>query len=371
MSRKVLVVVVVLVLVAVLLLAVVLSSQDTEPQVPLRSDVIPSDAVKRTPETDNFKPVLHLDGWQDPVPMPGPVNTAGAEDSPFITPDGARFFFFFTPDVRVPAEKQLLDKVTGIWWSQKVNGTWSEPERIMLTDDVALDGAEFVQGDTMWFASVRAGNIGEIDVYTAQYEDGEWGDVQNAGQQLNEEYDIGEFHLTADGNTMYFHTGNVGYGGNMDLWTTTRSGSQWSTPVKVPGVNTDSTEGYPFVSQDGNELWYTGPSKLAYYGPSIYRCLKNGSGWDPAVEVLSNFAGECTLDSEGNLYFVHHYYSKNATNSGPETMLEADIYVCYRDQGTRSAEMDGDAGESADIGAEHSEILVLSQLAATDPARRR
>jgi hypothetical protein len=359
LSRKGLVVIViVVVLVVILLLAVVLGSLNEETEVPLRSDVIPSDAVKRTPATDIFKPVLHLDDWEEPVPMPGPINTAGAEDSPFISPDGNRFFFFFTPDVRVPAEKQLLDKVTGIWWSEKEGGNWTEPERIILHDDVALDGAEFVLGDTLWFASIRTGNYGEIDIYTARYEDGDWGDVQNAGEQLNEDYDIGEFHLTADGNTMYFHTGNLGYGENMDLWTTTKISGGWSQPVKVPDVNTDSTEGYPFVSQDGSELWYTGPSKLGYTGPAIFRCLKNGSGWDPAVEVLSNFAGECTLDSEGNLYFVHHYYAANFT------MLEADIYVAYHKSGSRSAsasEMAGGPGTSAlVINEDAPELLIAS-----------
>lgn len=316
-------VIVVVALVATLLIGAILSSLDSKTKVPVRSDTIPADAVKVTPDTDHFKPVLHLDDWEDPVPMSGPINTAGAEDSPFITPDGNRFFFFFTPDVRVPPEKQLLDKVTGIWWSQKVGGAWTEPERILLSDDVALDGAEFVLGDTMWFASIRAGNLGEIDVYTAKYADGKWGNVQNAGQQLNVDYDIGEFHLTADGNTMYFHTGNMSYGSNMDLWTTSRAGSGWSQPVKVPGVNTAATEGYPFLTEDGNQLWYTGPSKLGYTGPALFRCLKNGSGWGSAVEVVSNFAGECTMDSQGNLYFVHHYYAQNMT------MMEADIYVAY------------------------------------------
>jgi hypothetical protein len=109
----------------------------------------------------------------------------------------------------------------------------------------------------------------------------------------------------------------------MDLWTTSRVGSAWSQPVKVPGVNTAATEGYPFLTEDGNQLWYTGSSKMGYTGPALFRCLKSGSGWGAAVEVVSNFAGECTMDSEGNLYFVHHYYALNMT------MLEADIYVAY------------------------------------------
>ncbi|OGS44449.1 MAG: hypothetical protein A3K76_03565 [Euryarchaeota archaeon RBG_13_57_23] len=357
-------IVVVVVLVVVLLIAGILGSMDSEPEVPLRSDVIPDDVAKGTPATDYFKPVLHLDDWEDPVPMTGPINTAGAEDSPFITPDGNRFFFFFTPDVRVPAEKQLLDKVTGIWWSQKVGGVWTEPERIILNDDVALDGAEFVLGDTLWFASIRTGNYEEIDIYTAQYEDGEWGDVENAGSQLNVDYDIGEFHLTADGNTIYFHTGNLDYGENMDLWTTNRVAGGWSQPVKVPDVNTDSTEGYPFLTQDGGELWYTGTSKLGYPGPAIFRCIKNGSEWDPAVEVLSNFAGECTMDSEGNLYFVHHYFSQNLT-----TMLEADIYVAYHKSSSRSASGSAE-GESSGTSALVFSGDALEPLIASSQERR-
>jgi hypothetical protein len=65
-------------------------SNPTEPEPPVdlpkRGDKIPSDAVKITPGMDRFPPVLHSDLWQEPVPMEGPVNTAGAEDAPVITP---------------------------------------------------------------------------------------------------------------------------------------------------------------------------------------------------------------------------------------------------------------------------------------------
>ncbi len=69
---------------------------------PSREDAIPDDAVKVTPETDVFPPVVHDPAWSDPVPVAGPVNTAGAEDSPFIAPDGGMFLFWFTPDVTIP-----------------------------------------------------------------------------------------------------------------------------------------------------------------------------------------------------------------------------------------------------------------------------
>jgi len=326
MASKKIIPIVAVVVVVIFILAVVAMTQPkpiktiTQQE---RLNSIPSGAAKQTPASDLFKPIMHSSLWSQPIPMVGPVNTAGAEDSPFITANGTWFFFFFTPDVSVPAEKQLIDGVTGIWWCHKTSEGWSSPEKITLCDDVSLDGAEFVLEDKMWFASVRAGNLGEIDVFTSQYEGGRWTDVQNAGQQLNVEYDIGEFHLTTDGNTMYFHSGKWAQGENMDIWTTERTASGWNTPVRVPGVNSAADDGYPFVSSDGGQLLFTSQSKLGYTGPAIYRCVLQSNGsWSAPEEILSNFAGEATMDDAGNLYFVHHYFDSSIK------MIEADIYMC-------------------------------------------
>ena len=313
----------------VVLLAVVAITRPKEQTVITNEDrtaSIPANATKMTPIQDTYKPVMLSSLWEQPVSMYGPINTAGAEDSPFVTPDGNWFFFFFTPDVSVPAEKQLLDGVTGIWWMQKNGTSWTSPERIILSKDVSLDGAEFVQGNTMWFASVRAGNLGEIDVYTATYIDGKWTNVTNAGRQLNVDYDIGEFHITADGRTLYFHSGKIDTGGNMDIWVSQKTDFGWSTPAKVGAVDTAANEGWPFVTQDGNELWFTRfGSSAGYQGPSIYRSVKLSNGsWGQPEEILANFAGEPTLDAAGNIYFVHHYYSSTGK------MIEADIYVAYK-----------------------------------------
>lgn len=320
--------VVAVVVVVIVLLAVIAMTANKPADVIGQEDriaAIPSTSVKMTPAADLHKPVVHSSAWSQPVPLPGLVNTAGAEDSPFIVANGTWFFFFFTPDVKVPPEKQLVDGVTGIWWTRLVDGNWTSPEKIVLNDDVSLDGAEFVLGDTMWFASVRSGNLGEIDVYTARYADGKWKDVENAGSQLNVDYDIGEFHITADGSTMYFHSGNWSQGENMDIWETHKAGGSWGPPVRVQGVNTNADEGFPYVTPDGDELWFTKYSGLGYAGPAIYRSvrLSNGS-WGTPEEVVSNFAGEPTLDAAGNIYFVHHYYDE------ADEMVEADIYVCYR-----------------------------------------
>jgi hypothetical protein len=319
-------------LLAAALAALVLGPACDEPLYVIpREQAIPVNAVKMTPESDTWPPVLLSDDWEDPVPMPGPINTAGGEDSPFITPDGQWFFFFFTPDVKVPAQGQLSDGCTGIYWSRKVGGQWSEPERVILNDEVSLDGCQYVRGDSMWFASVRANDALREgpEWYTAVLRDGVWTDWHNAGRQLNLDYEVGELHITADGQTMYCgRTEEWGGEGGFDLWSLQRNATGWDPPVYLgERVNGPSNDGWPFVSTDGRELWFCADSRAHGPGPGLYRCLKDSTGeWGEPEEIVSRFAGEPTLDDEGNVYFTHHFF----TGGSNIQMIEADIYVCYR-----------------------------------------
>jgi hypothetical protein len=298
--------------------------QPAEPEQPSliildRESKIPADAVKITPEMDEYPPVLHSDDYEGPVPMPGPVNTAGAEDSPFILPDGKTFYFVFVPDVRVPVEEQIIDGVTGMYVSHKENGAWSTPERVVLNNDISLDGCQFVQGDTLWFCSVRQGYTG-VNWFTAQLVTGKWQDWKYAGGEFDESYEVGELHITADWTELYYHSARPGGKGDTDIWVTRKVDGKWQTPENVAAVNTEENEGMPFISQDGNELWFN----RRYQGsPAVFRSNKVNGQWSEPELIVSWFAGEPSLDNEGNIYFVHHYYKDGV-------MLEADIYVARK-----------------------------------------
>ncbi len=295
-----------------------------------RAESIPAGTVKMTPENDPHPPLLNpdlpclKDIWEDPVPMPGPVNTAGAEDSPFMTPDGNTFFFWFNGDQSKTVYEQAEDPMSGIYWTRKTNGAWTEPERIYLSyfGEQALDGAPTMHHTTLWFCSARAGNYRGVDMWTAGLRNGRWSDWTNAGEKLNREYEIGELHVTADGGEIYFDSSRSGGLGGKDIWVTRFFDNEWQQPEHLDMINTELTDGWPFVSEDGGELWFT------RYGsgcPEIYRSLKDKDTWQPPEKILVSFAGEPTLDREGNLYFVHHRWDEQAGR-----VSEADIYVCYR-----------------------------------------
>ena len=83
--------------------------------------------MKISPETDILPPILHSDDYEDPVPMPYPVNTAGAEDSGFILPDGNTFYVWFTPDLNAPLEEQFDDGITGIYMPRRSEENGKNP----------------------------------------------------------------------------------------------------------------------------------------------------------------------------------------------------------------------------------------------------
>jgi hypothetical protein len=305
------------------------TSATTPTPIKNRISSIPATAIKHSP-TDDFWPPTAATGWSQPVPMPGPVNTAGGEDSPFLTLDGNDLYFFFTPDVSIPAEKQLLDGVTGIWVAHRFGETWTEPERVWLEkrSDLALDGCPFVFGNVMYFCTTRAGYTG-IQWFRADFKDDLWQNWLFAGEELKQnEYDVGELHITAEGQELYFHSHRAGGYGGLDIWVLQKTAGGWGEPINLgPTVNTSADEGWPCVSPDGQELWITGQSTKGRPGPAIFRSLRQPDRtWGAVEEIISTFAGESTLSADGRtLYFVHHYYSENMSK-----MLEADIYVSYR-----------------------------------------
>ncbi len=290
-----------------------------------REEKLPSDLSKVTPDTDENPPIVSSDEWKNPVPLSSTINTVGAEDSPFIPASGNYLYFFFTPDVRVPPENQLIDSVTGIWKSEQTEKGWKNPERVVLSEDVSLDGSPFILDNELWFSSIRSGNYKEADFYIAKLKDGEWSDWKNAGEQLNQKYDVGELHITSDGQTMYYGREEKGDPSGRDIYKLHKTENSWGNPTPLSQtVNTKKyNEGQPFLTPDGDELWFTGQSRSGYPGPAVFRSIKSENGWGKPQEIISRFAGEPTLDSEGNIYFVHHFFENGE-------MIEADIYIAEK-----------------------------------------
>ncbi|HUV15044.1 MAG TPA: hypothetical protein VMW28_00585 [Pelolinea sp.] len=234
-----------------------------------RLESIPEGKQKILPEDDPTPPILHSDEWETLVPLECPVTTAGLEDSPFITPDGNILFFFFTPSADIPAQEQVNDGVTGIYWTHKVNDEWQEPERVWLTKPgkISLDGCPFYSGNTLWFCSIREGNFKDIDFWKADWDGRQWTNFSNAGKKLNKEIQVGELHLTSNGRTIYFHQMGLNGQSGLDIWSTSLVNGEWEDPIFIEILNTAENDSHLGLSPDDLELWFT----RTYLGtPAVY-----------------------------------------------------------------------------------------------------
>ena len=278
-------------------------------------------------ESDTNPIILHSNDWGTPQPLPDPIDKEGNELEPFITLSGDELYFLFTPDFSISEAKRALDGVSGVYYSKKVNGIWSAPERLELGGDNVLNGCVYTNGKILWFCSLREGNYNPRgDYYTANFVNGSWGNWQNAGEFLNRILDIEEIHLSTDQNTMIFSAFLPGSYGYADLWQIHREGESWSQPENLGNIiNSTEEETFPYLSEDGSELWFTSFSRLGYPGYAIFRSTWQNGAWGEPQEIISNYASEVSIDRQGNLYFTHFLYDEN------DELLESKIYVAYKE----------------------------------------
>ena len=283
--------------------------------IPDRESLIPVDAIKMDPGNDKNPVKRHSDEYEDPIPLPYPVNTRGAEDSAFILPDGNTLYVWFTPNNRMDVIEQFQDMVSGIYKFEKEEGGWSEAERVWLVDpgEPHLDGCGFFQGNKVWICGARQGFTG-LHWFTSEFKDGKWSIAELS--DFDPQYDVGELHISNDGSELYFHSSRPGGMGGLDIWRSINLDGEWQTPENLTNVNREYDEGWPALSPDETELWIT-----KNYG--LWRSKKVNGEWQTPELMFSPLAGEATIDQQGNVYFTHHYLEN-------DKMIEADIYVAYK-----------------------------------------
>jgi outer membrane protein OmpA-like peptidoglycan-associated protein len=116
--------------------------------------------------TDIYSCTLNSDGsWSEPVNLGKEVNTAFDEKFPFIADDGTLYFAS-----NAPGGVGGLD----IYKTRLVDGKWTRPENLGMPVNSKDDDFSFIidaAGKSGYFASNRAGGLGEDDIYHFTYDE--------------------------------------------------------------------------------------------------------------------------------------------------------------------------------------------------------
>lgn len=174
---------------------------------------------------------------------------------PAISPDGQRLYF-------VSAARNDLFKPGGnIWMSRREGSAWATA--VLLPAPVNSDGSELypiVVGDgSLYFASNRAGGLGEQDIYRVQYRDGTFADAVNLAPAINTAQTEVDPYVSPDERVLMVAARRDGNRGALDLYVSHRSATGAWEPLTSLGdaVNTELTDYCPMLSPDGQYFFFT------------------------------------------------------------------------------------------------------------------
>lgn len=210
----------------------------------------------------------------------GNINSRADEYFPFVSND--QTLLFFTGRRNNQADEN-------IYYSQYMNGQWTEG--LPLGSKFNTSGHEGMStvvrdGKKMFFSACeREGVLGPCDIWQANIEGTEVGDVQTLIGGVNSEKWDSQAAVSCDGNTLYFTSNR---NGSYDIWMSKRDlDGNWGEPVNLgENVNTPGDEQSPFITNDGQTLYFSSNGRPGLGGMDIWMSRVDRDGnWSTPVNL--------------------------------------------------------------------------------------
>lgn len=153
------------------------------------------------------------------------------------TADGNTIYF-----TQCGSDEVGVQDYCGIYRVKKDNDKWTSPERIHIYGDTTNNGQAFISpdGKILYFASDAPFGYGGKDLYSLQIQkDGTYGEPINLGAKVNTIYDEMFPFVSSDGNTLYYSSNNNNSFGGLDIFKATKVGRLFTNAERLPyGLNT-------------------------------------------------------------------------------------------------------------------------------------
>ncbi|TAE87100.1 MAG: hypothetical protein EAY81_04590 [Bacteroidetes bacterium] len=135
----------------------------------------------------------------------------------------------------------------------------------------------------------------------------------------SDSFNTGHPSLTKDNQVMYFSSDMPGGYGGKDIWFVTYSkrSKTWGDPVNLgPTINTDGDEVYPFIHEDGT-LYFSSNGFVGLGGMDIYYSTGSATDWSTPINMKSpinsggdDFSVILSKDKESGLFASNREGSK-------------------------------------------------------------
>ena len=191
------------------------------------------------------------------------------DSDPHLSGDGQSIYFISKG--RSPLSNSSAD----IWLIRKSEeGSWSTPTRLPQPINSAADEwcPKTDASGNLYFASNREEGFGQGDIYMCRLQDGEYQPPENLGSTINS--NTGEWNLgiSANGEILIFEASGrpenkSPYG---DLYISFKKANSWSIPQNISELNTGGSDLYPEMIPSQDLLFYTSSDSLRSKNTEVY-----------------------------------------------------------------------------------------------------
>jgi outer membrane protein OmpA-like peptidoglycan-associated protein len=205
------------------------------------------------------------------------INTSSANIKPVVSGDENTLAYV--------TRLKLYDAV---FLSRKVSGVWTEPEN--LTPQIVSDGDQYTSclsfdGNTLFLTKEDLFNS---DILVSNFAEGSWKPSVPLDKNINTKYWESHASISSDGNTLYFASNRNDGLGETDIWYAAKDAAGKWGPARNIGkvINTELNEDCPFITSDGNRLYFSSQGHKTMGGYDIFYSTKTGdNAWSEPVNL--------------------------------------------------------------------------------------
>jgi hypothetical protein len=195
------------------------------------------------------------------------------------------------------------DSYENVYVSNNENGIWSKPklmDRNLNSRRQHTSNVQLFDNDNkmLVYKSVKFGSL-----FMSEKQGNSWSKPKKFNNYLNTDRFEPNGFVIKDESVVYFASGRESRNGNLDLFVSRKTeDSTWSEPERLPAlINTDADEDAPFLSEDGNTLYFSSRGHDSMGGYDVFKTTYSpGSrSWSKPVNMGYPFSTPAD-----DIYFV-------------------------------------------------------------------